>query len=389
MIPRSLKEILKKSAQWARVISIVGPRQSGKTTLAQDTFSDYRYISLEDPTNREFAKNDPRGFLENAQKNQVGIILDEFQYVPELLSYIQLIVDQSNRTGYFVLTGSQNFLANQAVSQSLAGRVALFTLLPLSFEEIAFEKNNLEYLLLHGFYPQLYINKNTPLSWYTDYITTYVERDVRQLQAISDISLFQNFIKLCAGRVGQLLNLTSLGNDCGVSHNTARSWISILENSYIIFLMQPYFKNFNKRIIKSPKLYFYDTGLLCNLLSIKTEEQLFSHYAKGSVFESAILGDFLKQYYHHGQKPDMYFFADRAHEVDCILERANNITAIEIKSGKTIQPSFFDSINYFKEIAGNIKNGYVVYAGDESQKRSYAEVVAWSDAKNLISQTEK
>lgn len=389
MIQRSLKKILKESAGWARVISIVGPRQSGKTTLAQDTFSDYRYISLEDPTNREFAKNDPKGFLENAQKNQNGIILDEFQYVPELLSYIQIIVDASKKTGYFILTGSQNFLANQSVSQSLAGRVALFTLLPLSFEELDQDKNNLESLLLHGFYPQLYANKNTPLSWYTDYITTYVERDVRQLQAISDLSLFQNFIKLCAGRVGQLLNLTSLGNDAGISHNTARAWLSILENSYIIFLTQPYFKNFNKRIIKSPKIYFYDTGLLCNLLKIQSEEQLFNHYAKGSIFESAIMSDFLKQYYHHGKKPNMHFWADRSQEIDCVLEHANTLTAIEIKSGKTIQPSFFASLHYFKELTENVAHSYVVYGGNESQKRSYAEVVAWRDAKNLISQSEK
>lgn len=242
---------------------------------------------------------------------------------------------------------------------------------------------------MRGFYPQLYVNKHTPLSWYTDYITTYIERDVRQLQAISDLSLFQNFIKLCAGRVGQLLNLTSLGNDAGISHNTARAWISILESSYIIFLTQPYFKNFNKRIIKSPKIYFYDTGLLCNLLSIKNEEQLFNHYARGSIFESAIMSDFLKQYYHHGKKPSIYFWADRSQEIDCILEHANNLTAIEIKSGKTIQPSFFNGLNYFKELAGNVANSYVVYGGDESQKRSYPEVISWSDTQNLISQTEK
>jgi predicted AAA+ superfamily ATPase len=387
MIDRMLRDILLQNAAWAPAIAILGPRQSGKTTLAKKTFAKHRYVSLEEPANREFAISDPRGFLEDVQ-NAYGVILDEFQNVPSILSYLQSIIDAEQRPGYFILTGSQNFLINQAITQSLAGRIAIHTLLPLSIQELSqahLLTEDPEEAIFMGGYPRLFGTLKVPVDWYGDYITTYVERDVRQVQAIIDLHAFQTFIRLCAGRIGQQLNLTSLGNECGISHHTVRSWLSLLEASYIVFLLEPYYKNFNKRLVKAPKLYFYDTGLACNLLRIESVEQLRTHYLRGGIFESYIMADLYKQYYNMGKRPGMYFWKDQAREVDCLIELSDRIIPIEIKAGKTINQNYFENLTYFGTVAeGSAANGYVIYAGRDDQKRSYAQVLNWQSAGTFI-----
>jgi hypothetical protein len=288
-----------------KVIALLGRRQSGKTTLARTTFPHYNYASLEDPDTRLRGQTDPRNFLQELCKG-AGVILDEFQKVPGLLSYIQGIVDEEYRPGFFILTGSQNFLMNQAITQTLAGCISIQTLLPLSLDELV-ASNHLGGLygtMSQGFYPSLYVQQVVPERWFSSYIQTYLERDVPDLKLVTDLSLFQLFVQLCAGRIGQVLNLTSLANDCGVSVNTAKSWISLLEASYILFVLRPHHKNFSKRLIKSPKLYFYDTGLACSLLKI-TPEQLTSHYLRGGLFENMVLADLYKAFYNRGMRPNI------------------------------------------------------------------------------------
>jgi uncharacterized protein len=378
-IKRSLEPWVTKRAKEYAVLAILGPRQSGKTTLAQQVFKNHIYINLEKPQIREFAISDPEGFL-NSNKNKYGIILDEVQNAPQLLSYIQVLVDENRIPGYFILTGSQNFLIRDSISQSLAGRVAILTLLPFSIEELTKAnqlEENLETQIYKGFYPPIYAHKLEIDNWYSNYIETYVEKDVRKIENIDKISEFQNFIKLCAGRVGQLLNLSSLSIDAGVSVATIKSWLSILEASYIIFILRPYHNNFSKRLIKSPKIFFYDTGLLCRLLEIENPKQLYMHYYKGNIFESMIISDILKQGFNKNKRPNIYFFRDNhGNEVDCIIEKALEVTAIEIKSSRTIQSEFFKGIKYWNEL--NKKgNSYLIYAGEENQKRTAAEVLSW------------
>jgi len=290
MIPRELEKKLKELIQSYPVIALTGPRQSGKTTLVQELFGKtHKYVNLENLELRNFAKNDPKAFL---QENQYPLIIDEAQYAPDLFSYIQVIVDENKKQGQFILTGSQNFLLLEKISQSLAGRVSIFHLLPLSLKELKeahYNPLNLEELLFTGFYPKIYDQKLEPKEWYSNYIQTYTERDVRTLKNIQDLGTFQIFLKMCAARTGQLLDLTSIGNDCGISHNTVKDWLNILEASFMIFLLRPHFKNFNKRLVKSPKIYFYDSGLLCHLLGIESPEQIRTHYLKGGIFESFII----------------------------------------------------------------------------------------------------
>jgi hypothetical protein len=381
LIKRTLEAGIKKSAKKMPVIAVLGPRQSGKTTLVKEIFKKHEYISLEDYDNREFAKTDPRGFLDAYAKND-GLILDEVQHVPELLSYVQTWVDNDYKPGFFVVTGSQNFLLNQAVSQTLAGRVSIHTLLPFSITELQqadLLPKKSEEAVFKGFYPPIYARGYDPRKWYADYIKTYVERDVRTLTAVSDLNIFQKFLRLCAGRMGQVVNLTALGNDCGVSYNTVRSWLSILEASYIVYLLQPYHTNFSKRLIKSPKLYFYDTGLACSLLGIEQPEQIVPHYLKGGLFEGMIISDVYKLFYNSDREPKVYFWRDKTgHEVDCLFEKATEQFAVEIKAGKTIQQDFFINLNWLNQQTStfNFKN-YVVYGGDEDQKRTAAEVLGW------------
>ncbi len=380
MIKRDLQEQLIKSAKYYPVVSILGPRQSGKTTLAKNTFINHKYVSLEDLDMRKFAKEDPRAFLET-YKNEHGIILDEFQNVPDILSYIQTYVDTHQQMGYFVLTGSQNFLVNETISQTLAGRISINTLLPLSISELnqaSLLPDNVNNLIYKGFYPAIYSRQVPAELWYHDYLQTYVERDVRQITQVTDLSLFQTFVRLCAGRIGQLLNLTSLANDCGISDHTARRWISLLEASYIIFLVQPHHKNFSKRLIKSPKIYFYDTGFASYLLNI-SPDQLFTHYLRGGLFECLVIAELYKHYYNAGQRPQVYFWRDvSGNEIDCILERGQELIPIEIKSGMTISENFFSGLKHWNTLAtGKPEGGYLVYGGYEDQKRTVANILSW------------
>jgi predicted AAA+ superfamily ATPase len=387
MINRLAQKKLRESAQWAPAIAILGPRQSGKTTLAQATFNKHRYITLEDPTVRTFALNDPHGFLASIE-NEHGVILDEFQNIPMLLSYIQGIIDAIKRPGYFILTGSQNFLVSQTITQSLAGRIAIHTLLPLSLQELSDAQllaATPEEVIFRGGYPRLFDMPAAPISWYTDYVTTYLERDIRSIQAISDLNAFHTFVQLCAGRIGQQLNLTALGAEVGISHNTARAWLSLLEASYIVFLVYPYYKNFSKRLIKTPKLYFYDTGLACNLLRIESVTQLMSHYLRGGLFESYIIADLYKQYYNRGIRPAIYFWKDQRHEVDCVIEQATTLVPIEIKAGKTLNPDLFDSLTYFQEVAKEATSpGFLIYGGTNPFPYKGFNSVTWNHAGKLI-----
>ncbi len=383
MIKRTLEPTVIELAKKFPVIAILGPRQSGKTTLAQLTFPSHKYVSLEDFDVRDIATTDPRAFLD-LHKNDSGIILDEIQHAPQLLSYIQTEVDKSKRHGYFIVTGSQNFLLNEAVTQTLAGRVAIFTLLPLSFSELKRANllpNDSSSMIFQGGYPRLYNDLIEPYNWFPNYIHTYLERDVRQIKNISDLAQFRLFMKLCAGRIGQLLNVSSLANDCGISIGTANTWISILEQSYIIFLLQPHFKNFSKRLVKTPKLYFYDTGLACSLLELESAKQVTTHYLRGGLFESAIISELMKMRYNLGRIPYLYFWRDKlGHEVDCLISQGGKLFPVEIKSGQTITQDYFQELHYWSELAGSdAGRSYCIYAGSESQNRTLVSVLKWQD----------
>ncbi len=388
MFKRTIEPKILERAQKMPVIAILGPRQSGKTTLSRAVFKNHRYVSLESYEERELASTDPQRFLE-INKNPFGIILDEIQHVPKLLSLIQTIVDEEHMPGYFILTGSQNILVNQAISQTLAGRIAIFTLLPLSIKELstnALLSDSIEQVTVKGGYPRIFAFDLEPTSWYLDYIETYVERDVRQIANIVDLSTFRRFIRLCAGRVGQLLNIASLAIDCGIDQRTAKSWLSILEASYVIFLLQPHHQNFNKRLIKSPKLYFYDTGLACALLDIHSSSQLDLNYMRGHLIESLIISEIFKHYYNKGDRPhNVYFWRDiTGNEIDCIIQKNNLLVPIEIKAAKTIVPDFFKGLTYWAELIEEKPNGYIVYAGSKNQERSQGTIVSWQNIEDIF-----
>lgn len=381
MIKRTLQSKLRFLAKKFPVITLTGPRQSGKTTLVKDTFPDKKYISLEDSDVRNFAIEDPRGFL----KTYNNAIIDEAQKCPDLFSYIQTKVDHDNIPGQYILTGSQNFLLLEKISQSLAGRTAILKLLPFSYSEISNISQKIhEYYIFTGFYPRIYNMDIDPGDFYPSYIQTYIERDVRSMKNISDLNKFQIFLKLCAGRVGQLLNLSSLATECGISHTTASSWISILEASYIIFLLKPHHKNFNKRLVKMPKLYFFDTGLASFLLGINSVTQLSTHYNKGSLFESFIISEFIKRRYHEGKEHNCFFWRDKTgHEIDLIIDNGNEISPIEIKSGQTVTNSYFKGINYWNKISSSTKEGFIIYGGKEAQLRKNIKILPWHDLDKL------
>jgi len=378
MIERSLTSKLIGLAQKFQVITLTGPRQSGKTTLVKAAFPTLPYVSLEEPDIRQIALTDPRGFLSNYA---AGAILDEVQNTPELFSYIQSIVD-SDRDTQFILTGSSNFLLMEKISQTLAGRTAVLHLLPFSFQELengGLSFSDYETLIFKGQYPRIYDRDIAPLEFYPSYIQTYVERDVRMIKNIGDINAFIQFIQLCAGRTGQLLNYSNLANDAGISPNTAKSWISILEASYILYRLQPYHKNFSKRLVKSSKLYFYDTGLACSLLGIRDESQVNLHYLKGALFENLVINEFIKRSFHQGERRYPYFWQDsRGKEIDCLLVNGEIITPIEIKSGKTISNSYFENLKYWRQLAGMAEDkGYVVYGGEKSLQTNMGTFVSW------------
>lgn len=369
------------------VVAILGPRQSGKTTLAKATFPKHTYISFEDIDQRLFATDDPRRFLREYQ-SEYGLILDEIQHVPDLLSYIQTYVDQEKKNGYFILTGSQNFLVTQTISQTLAGRMAVLTLLPLSLKELLENKliSSYEQAIFYGGYPRIFEQGLLPNEWYPSYILNYIERDVRQIMKLVDLGAFQRFIKLCAGRTGQILNVSALATDAGINIQTAKSWISVLQASYIIVLLQPHFVNFSKRLIKSPKLYFLDTGIACSLLEIRSEQDLRNHYLRGGLFESMIINELYKQYYNLGTQPGLYFWRDsHGHEMDCIIDRGARLIPIEIKAGETIDSSYFDGLEYWNELAdADPEEGYIIYGGKENQSRSKGNVISWRAINKIV-----
>ncbi len=390
MFTRDLQKTIERYSKFP-AMAILGPRQSGKTTLAKMAFPNHRYISFDKDTDRTFAQEDPEHFLKT-HENEHGIIIDEFQYVPRIVPYIKLAIDLQKRPGYFILSGSQNFLALQTITESLAGRVGILNLFPLSLNEL--EQNNLlnsniDEVMFKGGYPRLYEEGFTPTDLYPSYVQSYVERDVRQLINVGNINLFQRFLQLCAGRIGQLLNLNALGAECGISFPTARQWLSILEASYIVFTLQPHFKNFNKRLIKTPKLYFYDTGVAAMLLRIQSPEVLSVSPFRGSLFENFIIADFYKQYCNLGIRPPLYFWraSSQIHEIDCIFDEGETIYPIEIKSGTTISSDFFKGLSYWNDLAKtNPANGYLIYGGTENQERSLGNVLGWKSTSTLVKQ---
>jgi uncharacterized protein len=386
-INRKIAPKAKKLAKEFPVLGILGPRQSGKTTLAKALFPNYRYVNLEELDTRQFAIVDPRKFLSSLQDEE-GVILDEIQRAPDLLSYIQVQADQDQKNGFFILTGSENILLNHHISQTLAGRIALLTLLPLSMEELQeahLLPERVEDILFQGFYPPLYGKKTQARDWVQNYIQTYIERDVRNLKQITDLSVFQKFLHLCAGRIGQLLDLTALGNDCGITAHTARAWLSILEATYVVFLLQPHHTNFSKRLIKTPKLYFYDPAIACQLLMIQSPQDLVSHYLRGGLFESMVVSDLIKQRYNAGLASNLYFWRDKAGlEIDAVLEYGTKLVPIEIKSSETLSTDFFSNLVKWGSLQGNTSSkGYVVYGGKEKQDRSQGTALSWRDLKAI------
>jgi predicted AAA+ superfamily ATPase len=368
MIKRAAAEKIKKLAGSFKAVAVTGPRQSGKTTLVKELFKHKPYVSLENPDLRRFAIEDPRGFLDQFDN---GAILDEVQRTPEIFSYLQEILDNDKTPGQFILTGSNNFLLQQNIAQSLAGRVAFMNLLPFSISELYLKQIPAENSIIYtGLYPPVHDLKIPPEDWYPNYIRTYVDRDVRQIKNITDLIVFERFIRLLAGRTGQELNLSSLAVETGVDTKTIQSWIGVLESSFIIFLLKPHYRNFNKTITKRPKLYFYDTGLVCSLLGINKEEQLATHPLRGSLFECLVITELVKQRTNAGVPVNLYYWRDKTgHEIDVIIDNTESLVPIEIKAGKTINSEFFKNLLYWNNLSG-MEQAYVIYTGNERQKRS-------------------
>jgi len=386
MIPRTAQKTLNAWRKFYPVIAITGPRQSGKTTLARHAFPQKPYVSLEDPDELEFANNDPRGFLARFPE---GAVLDEVQRCPVLFSYLQATVDLAKRQGMFIMTGSQQLGLLSNITQTLAGRVGLVQLLPFSHKELKAKKGafrSLDELLWKGLYPPIYDRKIPPASWYANYVATYIERDVRQLVNVKDLSTFQRFLRMCAARNGQLLNLASLGNDCGITHNTARSWLSVLEASYIVFLLRPYHKNFGKRLVKTAKIYFYDTGLAAWLAGIQNPDQLSIHPAKGALFESLIINEMLKERYNHGLPSNLFFWRDNlGTEIDALIEKGENLIAVEIKAGQTVTKDYFAALEKWSRYSGSPpESEYIVYGGRENYVRSAVNILSWKSLESLL-----
>ena len=381
MIERTIKNKVQQLLQKYPVVTLTGPRQSGKSTLLRNTFADYDYVSLEDPDNRTFALDDPKGFLKSYPDKT---IIDEAQKVPKLFSYIQTHTDSVGNTGMYILAGSQNFLLMEAIGQSLAGRTAVLKLLPLSVSELSVAKaetDDIDTKIFKGAYPRLYDKDIMPNDFYPYYIQTYVERDVRQVKNIGDLSAFVKFIKLCAGRIGQVLNVSSLAGDCGISVSAANSWLSVLETGYVCFLLQPDFNNFTKRVVKSPKLYFYDTGLACSLLGITSAQQVATHYLKGGLFENLVISETIKKYYNQGIEPDLRYFRDsNGLEIDLLDYTNGQKNIYEIKSGSTFSTDYFKGIIKYSEISGvSADQCTVIYNGGKKMETSNGRVVNFFD----------
>lgn len=366
-------------AQGFPVLAITGPRQSGKTTLARAVFADKPYVSLEDPEEREFADADPRGFLARFPE---GALFDEAQRCPDLFSYLQGVVDERRRMGEFILTGSRQFGLMSNIAQSLSGRAGVLQLLPLSLAELN-EGGKLpaalDAAMFQGSYPALYDRPVSPGDWFPNYVSTYVERDVRQLLAVRDLSLFQRFLKMCAARSGQLLNLSALAADCGISHVTAREWLTVLEASYIVYLLRPYHRNFGKRLVKMPKLYFLDTGLMAYLLGIRDANTLATHASRGALFETLVVSEWIKRQFNTGQTAELYFWRDSAgHEVDLLVPQGERFTPVEIKSGATFSGDWTAALRKLSALFGDaaLPPG-IVFGGEGQYEREGCRVVGW------------
>jgi len=396
MIRRLLMNKLIDLSAGFPAIFLTGPRQSGKTTLSRQAFPEFEYISLENPVNRREAVEDPTGFI-NRLKGKQGVILDEVQRTPDLFSYLQQPLDEK-ALGTVLLTGSQHFLLSEKISQSLAGRAATLDLMPFSLAELqgynpcdpmnidamssepaSPPSNTLEQTLFTGFFPPLHDRDVAAVDWLNSYINSYVERDVRAVKNIGDLESFERFIGLCAGRTGQLLNLSSLGNDAGINHLTAKSWISILQASFLIVLLKPFYNNFSKRLVKSPKLYFTDTGLLCRLLGINQPEDLVRHPLRGQIFENYVVMEVLKLFTHSGKKTEIYFWRDTAgHEVDLLVGMGDSAIPVEIKLGQTVNPDFFKGLDFLGNLS-SMRKGLVIYGGDERRQFKGVNVRPWWD----------
>lgn len=379
MIQRSASSKLVQLASKFKAVAVIGPRQSGKTTLVKSLFPKKPYVSLEDPDNRIYALEDPRGFLSNYSN---GAILDEVQRTPDLFSYLQGIIDKQDESGQFILTGSNNFLLQQTITQSLAGRVAYLQLLPFSLKELYGTESQTEFyqsrILLDGFYPPIHDRGIAPSDWFPNYIRTYIERDVRQIKNVTDLIVFERFIRMLAGRTGQELNMASLAVEVGVDTKTIQSWIGILESSFIIFLLRPHYRNFNKTITKRPKVYFYDVGLVCSLLGITKEEQLVTHPLRGSIFETMIVSELVKKRTNSGKEINLYYWRDKTgREIDIIIDEGLTLLPVEIKSGKTVTNEYFKNLIYWMKLS-NSENGVVIYGGEMDQNRSNGiKVCGW------------
>jgi len=389
-IHRFAEQTLARLGKGFPIVGITGPRQSGKTTLAKKFFAHKPYISLEDPDQLDFAQSDPRRFLD--QFADKGAVLDEIQRCPQLFSYLQTLVDTHEQMGEFVLTGSQQFGLRAHIAQTLAGRIGTVHLLPFSIDELAMSHDatlpSLDELFIKGLYPPVYARPVEPIDWYGNYVQTYLERDVLQLIKIKDLNTFRLFLRLCAGRAGQLINYSDLGNDAGVSHNTIKEWLSVLEASYIIHRLPPYHNNYSKRLIKTPKLYFYDTGLLCWLLNIKHSEQVIIHSMRGAIFENLIISEIIKYTNALGISANIYFWRDKSGlEVDVILEHSQKTIAVEIKSGATINHSYFKNLDKFKMISAvQGEDTYLIYGGDTDQQRANAKIISWRNVSRFLEQ---
>ena len=384
MIKRHIEPKLRQWALQYPVITVTGPRQSGKTTLCRAVFNKKPYLSLEDIDTREFAKADPRGFLAEIPE---GAVLDEIQYAPDLVSYIQTAVDETPAPGKFILTGSRQFEMMEKVSQSLAGRTAVARLLPFSFGEL-YERTDVltvDQVLYAGFYPRIHDQNLNPSEALSFYVSTYIERDVRQILAVTDIDRFETFLQLCAGRTGQLLNMQSIGNECGVTHNTVKSWLSVLQASGIIKLLRPWHANINKRLVKSPKLYFLDTGLACFLLGIRKPEHLQGHPLRGALFETFVVGEAYKQHDNAGLPEHLWFCRDsNENEVDLLAGMAGNVQAWEIKAGKTLSADYFKGLTALERHLGGFKTRGIVYGGEKAMTRQETKIIPWQEISGIF-----